>query len=225
MVHILIVEDDPGISKLLAKDLERHGYKATIAKDGLEGLDQANALKPDLIILDLRLPKMDGYEVCRSLREAGSDVLIIMLTAKGQEAEKVLGLEKGADDYVTKPFSTMELLARIQSLLRRHKREQVKAERFQFDDFMVDFARMEMTKKGKPITLTTKEFQMLELFIRCRGKVVSRDQFLQEVWGFELKPTTRTVDNRLMALRRKLSPENPEKYILGIHGSGYKFIG
>jgi two-component system alkaline phosphatase synthesis response regulator PhoP len=224
MIHVLIVEDDPHISKFLARDLELEGYAVTIAKDGLDGLDQAKALKPDLILLDIRLPKLDGYEVCRSLRRDGSDVRIIMVTAKSQEAEKILGLEQGADDYITKPFSTMELIARIRALLRRRKREQHQAERFRFDDITVDFARMEATKKGKPLALTTKEFQMLELLVRNRGKVVSRNQFLEEIWGFELKPTTRTVDNRLVQLRRKLSPENPEAYILSIHGVGYKFI-
>lgn len=224
MVHILLIEDDPAITEVVVSDLELEGYTVTTAKDGLEGLDKAKALEPDLILLDIRMPKMDGYEVCRSLRKAGSDVLIIMLTAKSQDTDKVVGLDQGADDYIAKPYSTIELIARIRALLRRQKRQSDKAQTVQIDDITVDFARMEATKQGKPLGLTTKEFQMLELLLRNRGKVVSRDQFLEEVWGYELKPTTRTVDSRLMRLRHKLSPDNPEAYILSIHGVGYKFI-
>jgi len=223
MIRVLVIEDDPTICKLLASDLELEGYQVTTAKDGVEGLLQAKTLKPDLILLDLHLPKMSGYDVCRSLRRDGSDVLIIMLTARGQEAEKVVGLDLGADDYVAKPYGSMELLARVRALLRRHKRQLDKVEKTSFGDITVDFSRMEATRGGTPISLTTKEFQMLELLIRHRGQVVSRDQFLQEVWGYEQLPSTRTVDNRMMALRHKLSPENPEAYILSVHGTGYRF--
>ncbi len=225
MVRILVVEDDSTLSKLLVSDLELEGYAVTTAKDGLEGLERAKALKPDLILLDLKLPKMTGYDVCRSLRKEGSDIPIIMLTAKGQEAEKVVGLDVGADDYMTKPYGSMELLARVRALLRRQKRHLEQVEVTQFGDIMLDFNRMEATKSGKPLQLTTKEFRMLELLVRHRGDVISRDRFLEEVWGYEEKPSTRTVDNRMMQLRHKLSPEDPEAYIISVHGSGYKFIG
>jgi DNA-binding response OmpR family regulator len=224
MVRILVVEDDSTLSKLLASDLELEGYSVITAKDGLEGLEQAKTLNPDLILLDIRLPKMNGYDVCRALRKDGSDVPIIMLTAKGQETEKVVGLDHGADDYMTKPYGSMELIARVRALLRRHKRHLDKVEKTKFDDVTVDFPRMEATKKGKPIELTRKEFQILELLVRHRGEVVSRRQFLEEVWGYDEMPSTRTVDNRVMQLRHKLSPENPEAYIISVHGSGYKFI-
>jgi DNA-binding response OmpR family regulator len=225
MAHILVVEDDAAVTEILVSDLKLEGYTVTTAKDGLEGLDKAKAIKPDLILLDVRMPVMDGYEVCRALRKSGSDVLIIMLTAKGQDTEKVVGLDQGADDYMTKPYSSIELIARIRALFRRQNRLQNKSERVEFDDIVVDFSRMEAAKHGKPLGLTTKEFQMLELLLRNRGRVVSRDQFLEEVWGYELKPTTRTVDSRVMRLRQKLSPDDPEKYILSIHGTGYKFVG
>jgi len=222
MIRVLVVEDDPTICKLLASDLELEGYLVTTAKDGVDGLMQAKTLKPDLILLDISLPKMTGYDVCRTLRRDGSDVLIVMLTARGQEAEKVVGLDLGADDYIAKPYGSMELLARVRALLRRHKRQLDKVEQSSFGDIMVDFGRMEATKGGKPLSLTKKEFQILELLLRHRGQVVSRDQFLQEIWGYEELPSTRTVDNRVMALRHKLSPENPEAYILSVHGSGYR---
>jgi DNA-binding response OmpR family regulator len=225
MTRVLVVEDDSALSKLLAHDLELEGYLVNTAKDGLAALDQFKASKPDLVLLDIRLPKMNGYDVCRSIRKDGSDVPIIMLTARGQEAEKVVGLDHGADDYVTKPYSSMELLARVRALLRRHQRTLDKVQQIQFGDIAVDFRRMEITKDGKPLSLTTKEFQILELLIRHRGEVVSRDQFLEEVWGYDEKPSTRTVDNRLMQLRHKLSPGDPEEYIVSVHGSGYKFVG
>jgi DNA-binding response OmpR family regulator len=224
MIRVLVIEDDPTICKLLAGDLELEGYSVTTAQDGLDGLTQARTLKPDLILLDIHLPKMTGYDVCRSLRRDGSDVLIIMLTARGQETEKVVGLDLGADDYIAKPYGSMELLARVRALLRRHKRQLDKIEQSAFGDITVDFGRMEATKGGHPITLTKKEFQMLELLLRHRGQVVSRDQFLQEIWGYEQLPSTRTVDNRVMALRHKLSPENPEAYIISVHGSGYRLV-
>jgi two-component system alkaline phosphatase synthesis response regulator PhoP len=225
MVRILIVEDDPKMRKLLAGDLELEGYAVVTAQDGEEGLERAKALQPDLILLDVMMPKMSGYDVCRTLRNEGSDVPILMLTAKGQEAEKVLGLDRGADDYVTKPFGSMELLSRIKALLRRHRRELDKVTQTSFDDVKVNFKRMEATKKGKPIDLTAKEFQILELLIRHRGEVISRQQFLEEVWGYDEMPTTRTVDNQILTLRRKLSPKDPEAYIVTIHSAGYKFVG
>ncbi len=225
MVRILVVEDDPTILKLLSGDLELEGYTVSTAKDGLEGLEKAKTLKPDLLILDVMMPKMNGYDVCRALRKDGSDIPIIMLTARGQEAEKVVGLNQGADDYVTKPYGSMELIARVKALLRRHKRVLDKVEKIKFGDVQVDFKRMEATRKGKPLSLTVKEFQMLELLVRHRGEVVSRQQFLEDVWGYEEMPSTRTVDNRVVTLRQKVSPQDPEAYIATIHGVGYKFVG
>jgi two-component system alkaline phosphatase synthesis response regulator PhoP len=224
MVRILVVEDDPKILKLLSSDLELEGYSVLTAKDGVEGLEQAKNMKPDLIILDVMMPKMNGYDVCRALRKDGSDIPIIMLTAKGQEAEKVVGLEIGADDYVTKPFGGMELMARVKALLRRHKRELDKIETITFDDVSVDFKKMEASKKGKPIALTAKEFQILELLVRHRGEVVSRQKFLEDIWGYEEMPSTRTVDNQMATLRQKLSPKDVEVYIRTVHGVGYKFV-
>jgi len=223
MARILVIEDDPNILKLLPSDLELEGYTVFTAKDGMEGLDRARSLKPDLIILDIMLPKMNGYVVCRTLRKDGSETPIMMLTAKGQEADKVIGLDIGADDYVTKPFGGMELLARVKALLRRHKRELDKLEKIKFDDISVNFKSMEAVKKGKPIALTAKEFQILELLVRHRGDVVSRRQFLEEIWGYEDMPSTRTVDNQVLTLRQKLHPKDTEAYIATIHGVGYKF--
>jgi len=223
MARILVIEDDPNILKLLPSDLELEGYTVFTAKDGMEGLDRARSLKPDLIILDIMLPKMNGYDVCRTLRKDGSETPIMMLTAKGQEADKVIGLDIGADDYVTKPFGGMELLARVKALLRRHKRELDKLEKIKFDDISVNFKSMEAVKKGKPIALTAKEFQILELLVRHRGDVVSRRQFLEEIWGYEDMPSTRTVDNQVLTLRQKLHPKDTEAYIATIHGVGYKF--
>jgi DNA-binding response OmpR family regulator len=225
MVRILVIEDDPNILKLLPSDLELEGYTVITAKDGMEGLDRARTVKPDLIILDIMLPKMNGYDICRTLRKDGSDTPIIMLTAKGQEADKVIGLDMGADDYVTKPFGGMELLARVKALLRRHKRQLDKMEKIKFDDVAINFKSMEALKKGKPIALTAKEFQILELLVRHRGEVVSRRQFLEEIWGYEDMPSTRTVDNQVLTLRQKLSPKDTEAYITTIHGIGYKFTG
>jgi DNA-binding response OmpR family regulator len=225
MARILVVEDDHTLGKILVSDLELEGFLVTLAVDGFDALDKAKSVKPDLILLDIQIPKMNGYDVCRSIRKGGSDVPIIMVTSKGQEAEKVVGLDHGADDYVTKPYSSMELLARVRALLRRHKRVLDKVEVTQFGDVVLDFKRQEATKMGTPLSLTTKEFQILELLVRHRGEVVSRDLFLEEVWGYDEKPSTRTVDNRIMQLRHKISPENPEAYIVSVHGSGYKFIG
>jgi DNA-binding response OmpR family regulator len=224
MTRILVIEDDATIAKLLASDLELEGYNVSVARDGLQGLELTKTFKPELLILDVMLPKMNGYDVCRTLRKEGSNVAILMLTAKAQETEKVFGLEHGADDYVAKPYGSMELMARVKALLRRHKRAADKIEKINFDDIKVDFKRMEALKKGKALPLTGKEFQILELLVRQRGEVVTRQQFLEEIWGFEEMPSTRTVDNRLVTLRQKLNADDPEAYIATVHGIGYKFV-
>jgi DNA-binding response OmpR family regulator len=226
MTRILIVEDDPKLVKLLSSDFELEGYIVSTANNGLDGYEKAKREKPDLIILDVMMPKMNGYDVCRGLRKDGCDTPILMLTAKGQETEKVVGLDIGADDYVTKPFSGMELLARVKALLRRHKRELQKVEAVEFDTIKIDFRRMEATRADKPFDLTAKEFQILELLIRHEGEVISRRQFLEEIWGYDEMPTTRTVDNQILTLRQKLSNKDPKAkdYIQTIHGVGYKFV-
>lgn len=225
MTRILVVEDDPKIVKLLASDLELEGYRVIIAKDGAEGLEIAKREKPDLIILDVMMPKMDGYDVCRSLRKEGCDTPILMLTAKGQETEKVVGLDMGADDYVAKPFGGLELMARVKALLRRHTRELKKLEKAEFDGLAIDFKRMEATNAGKPVPLTLKEFQILELLLRHKGEVVSRRQFLEEIWGYDEMPSTRTVDNQVLTLRQKIWGKGYEEKsrIVTVHGAGYKF--
>jgi DNA-binding response OmpR family regulator len=223
--RVLVIEDDADLVKLIMSGLRLEGYSVFSAKNGVEGLDEVRRIKPDLVILDVMMPKMNGYDVCRALRQEKNDVPIILLTAKGQENDKVIGLELGADDYVTKPFGAMELIARVKALLRRHKRILDKVKVFEAGDIRIDFKRMEATCGGKPLPLTPKEFEVLELLIRHRGEVVSRQQFLEEVWGYEEMPTTRTVDNQIVALRQKLSPKDPEAYIATIHGIGYKFVG
>jgi DNA-binding response OmpR family regulator len=229
MTRILVVEDDPKMSRLLAGDLELEGYKVDVANDGATGLEKAQALKPDLILLDVMLPTMSGYDVCRALRRDGVDTPILFLTAKGQESDKVVGLGLGADDYVTKPFSGLELMARVKALLRRHKRELDKVAVLEFDDVRVDFRRMEATKASKSgtksLALTPKEFQLLELLARHRGEVVSRRRCLEEIWGYDEMPTTRTVDNQVLTLRQKLYGKGREGAIVTVHGVGYKFIG
>jgi DNA-binding response OmpR family regulator len=226
MTNILVVEDDPKLRKLLAGDLELEGYEVLTAADGLEGLELAHRQRPDLIILDLMMPKMSGYDVCRTLRKERMDTLILMLTARGQESDKVVGLELGADDYVTKPFGGLELLARVKALLRRRQREAEKLESVAFGDIQVNFKRMEAARHGKPFALTPKEFEILELLVRNRGEVISRERFLHEVWGYEEDlPTTRTVDNQVLSLRQKLGGRSPDAYIVTVHGAGYKFVG
>ena len=228
MTRILLVEDDAKVSKLVADDLELEGYRVRTAFDGLAGLEAARTERPDLVILDVMMPKMTGLDVCRALRKEGFDRPILMLTAKGQEAEKVVGLDLGADDYVTKPIGSLELRARIKALLRRHQRHEAPLEAVDFGDVHVDFKRMEATKKNKSLALTRKEFQILELLLRRRGEVVSREKFLEEIWGYETDelPTTRTVDTQIMTLRQKLAGRSGDTsdYIETVHGAGYKFI-
>ncbi len=226
MTKILIVEDDEKIRKLLESDMELEGFKVIVAANGVDGLELAKRENPDLIILDLMLPKMNGYDVCRGLRRDKSDVPILMLTAKGQDTEKAVGLNMGADDYMTKPFSGIELMARVKALLRRHKRELEKIKTYSFADIKIDFKKLEASRDGEAISLTHKEFQILELLIRCKGEVVSRRQFLDEIWGYDEMPSTRTVDNQLLNLRKKLFGKNADtqKFIVTVHGAGYKFV-
>ena len=220
MIHILIVEDEPGIAFALEADLRTEGYSVTVATNGDDALRLAASA--GLILLDVMLPGKDGFEVCRALRRSGSKTPIILLTAKAQEAEKVMGLELGADDYVTKPFSPRELRARIKAVLRRNA--EPASEVFQFDDTEVNFARCEVRRAGRSIDLSALEFKLLTTFIRSRGRVLTRDQLLDAAWGNDIAVNDRAVDNHIVSLRRKLEPEpSHPRHFLNIRGMGYRF--
>jgi len=226
MAKILIVEDQKDMVTGLVFNLEAQGYEVSAAYDGQEGLASAERDKPDLIVLDIMLPKKDGFEVCRELRRKRHDVPILMLTARREEADKVLGLEIGADDYLTKPFGLSEFLARVKALLRRGPGKGVQLEDCRFGTVEVDFKNYRATKDGVPVSLTQREFEMMKLFVKNRDKVISRNRFLNEIWGYDRFPTTRTVDAHIASLRQKLEtdPEHP-RFIVTAHGLGYKFIG
>jgi len=224
MTSILVVEDDPGIALGLEDDLKLEGYDVEVARDGETALARARERRFDLIVLDLMLPHKDGYQVCRELRHGGMDAPIIMLTARTQEAEKVLGLEMGADDYVTKPFSPLELRARIKAVLRRASGEAPTVHRF--GDVEVDFGRCELRRGGRVIELSSLELKLLAAFIQGRGRVLSRDQLLDAAWGRGVHVTDRAVDNHVVALRRKIEPDPAEpRYITSVRGMGYRFDG
>ena len=225
MTRILIVEDDPSILLGLERNLKFEGYEVMSARDGERGLQLAVDKSPDLIILDIMLPKLNGYELCRHLRKIKISVPIIMLTARGQEIDKVMGLELGADDYVTKPFSIVELLARIKAVLRRAKRFEQEMTSFTFDDVEIDFERHTVMKDGELLDLSAREFDLLKFLISNNGKALSRSEILNEVWGYDYYGTQRTVDNLISNLRQKLEtdPDNPE-HILTVWGVGYRFL-
>lgn len=225
MTRILIVEDDASILLGLEKSLKYQGYDVVCARDGESGLQLAlGRPSPDLIILDIMLPKMDGYQFCQRLRENDIDIPIIMLTAKKEEIDKVMGFEFGADDYVTKPFSLLELLARIKAILRRTKTSETKIGSFTFDDIVVDFDGYTVTKNGEEIELSQREFELLAFLIANNGRVLKRETILDQVWGYDYYGTLRTVDNFITRLRQKLEkdPADPQ-YILTVRGIGYKF--
>jgi two-component system alkaline phosphatase synthesis response regulator PhoP len=226
MYTILIVEDEQDLLNGLALNLRNEGYQVLNASRGDEGLQLALDENPHLILLDVMLPQMSGLDVCHELRRKGVNTPIIMLTAKGEEVDRVVGLEIGADDYVTKPFSLRELLARIRARLRSLPQTAAPLTRCRFGDVEIDFEKLQATRKGKPLDLTAREYDILRLLIRCRGEVVTRNRLLNDVWGYEAYPTTRTVDNHILKLRKKLEddPAAP-RYILSIYGQGYKFIG
>ena len=225
---VLIVEDDDAMAVALSDGFNYEGYEVTMAHDGVNGLRSATDTTPDLVILDVMLPRLSGLDVCERLRRDGNDVPIIMLTARGQEVDKVLGLKLGADDYVTKPFSFMELAARAEALLRRSSGAlgEKAPETYRFGSVNVDFRRHEAQKQGRPLTLTPREFRLLEFFVRHRGEVIARDQLLDAVWGFDTIPFTRTVDTHVSKLRKKIEdvPADP-RYIVTVHRLGYKFTG
>lgn len=224
MKKILIVEDDKNILTGLVDNLEMEGYKVVVAKDGREALKQAKERKPDLIVLDVMLPKLNGFEVCRALKAEGSNTPIIILSARGQESDKVLGLELGADDYVTKPFSPRELLVRVKAVLRRVATGGKVEDTYAFGDIKVDFKRFQVFKQDKEIKLTAAEFKVLKLLVANKNEPVSRHRVLSEIWTSE-EVTTRTVDTHIWSLREKLEddPANP-KHIVTVHRIGYKFV-
>jgi two-component system alkaline phosphatase synthesis response regulator PhoP len=226
MSKVLIVEDDESMGAALKDGFAYEGYEVAFAVDGAAGLKLATEGAPDLIILDVMLPKMSGFDVCKEIRRTGSAVPIIMLTARGQEIDKVLGLKLGADDYVTKPFGFMELMARVEALLRRASGQSGKSDSFQFGDLSVDFRKAEVRKKGKIVEMSAREMRLLQYFIEHRGEVIPRDRLLDEVWGYDETPLTRTVDMHVAKLRKKIEarPADP-RHLLTVHGLGYKFNG
>jgi len=225
MPRILIVDDEPDLVRGLEDNLRFEGYQTLSAVNGREGLKLALQEGPDLIILDVMMPELSGWDVLRALRQKGVDVPVIMLTARGEEMDRVLGLELGADDYVNKPFSLRELLARVRVVLRRPGPRQ-KFEEFAFGDIRLHLRARQAFKAGKEVRLTRKEFDLLRYLVERRGEVITRDRLLNEVWGYEHFPTTRTVDTHILRLRQKFEddPEHPV-HILTVHGQGYKFVG
>lgn len=224
MKRILIIEDDLSILKGLQAGLEEEHYQIVSATDGEEGYRLATEGPFNLILLDLMLPAKNGMEICKELRDAGNRTPIIMLTSKKDEIDRVLGLEIGADDYVTKPFSLRELKARIKAVLRRFEENSGKTDTFSFGDISIDFVKFEAVKGGKPLELSSREFEILRLFIEHADELVTRDMLLNQVWGYDIFPTTRTVDNYILNLRKKIEddPANP-KYLVTMPKAGYKF--
>jgi DNA-binding response OmpR family regulator len=234
METVLVVEDSPAMQRTLQRLFESDGLQVRLASDGVAGLESFKKQTPSVVVLDLKLPRLPGKEVCRALKAYAASVPIIVLSANTEVADKVLLLELGADDYVTKPFSPKELLARVRRAMRRGEpitprgtttaAEAPHHELLAFGDIRIDFTSMEAARTGKPVTLTTQEFKLLKFLARSPGRVISREELLNEVWGYANYPTTRTVDSHILRLRQKLEPDpaNP-RYFLTMHGAGYKF--
>lgn len=227
MKRILIIEDDLAILRGIKDNLEYESYEVLTATDGEHGYSLILEKKPDLVILDLMLPRMSGYEICRKARKEGNTIPILMLTARGEEVDRVLGLDLGADDYVTKPFSVPELLARIRAILRRVQQDRTGdlPDALHLGDISIDFRRFEARKGGRTLNMSRKEFGVLRVLAARAGEVVTRDELLDAVWGYEQYPTTRTVDNHIALLRTKLEddPTQP-RHLITVHGVGYKLI-
>jgi DNA-binding response OmpR family regulator len=223
--RILIIEDEPAMVAGLRDNFEYEGYDVISADDGVAGLERVFADEPDLVVLDVMMPRMSGLEVCKQVKARKPSVPIIMLTARGQEIDKVVGLELGADDYVTKPFSIRELMARVKAVLRRVSVQATVPPVYRFGDVEVNIRGNEVKRAGQPVELSTKEFALLAYFIAHPAETLSRDRLLDTVWGYENYPNTRTVDTHIVHLRQKLEP-NPEEpqFIVTVHGIGYKFV-
>ena len=225
--RVLLVEDEAGLRLTLTDRLMSEGYSVETASDGDAGLSEAASGAYDVIVLDVMLPRLNGFDVCREVRRRGVTTPILMLTARGQVVDKVVGLKLGADDYLTKPFETLELMARLEALLRRlPSRVQAGGDTYRFGDVLVDFRRAEVTRAGRPVELSAREFKLLRHFIAHRGETLSRESLLADVWGYDETPLTRTVDVHVAGLRQKIetNPKTPE-HLLTIHGLGYKFVG
>ena len=219
---ILIIEDDPTMLRGLKDNFEFEGYCVATAADGEKGLAAALSVKPDLVVLDIMLPKVNGYEICRLVRKEGLDMPIVMLTSKGQEQDIILGLNLGADDYVTKPFSIKQLLARANALLRRGR--QAVETVYEFGQFTLDLAGRRLTRQGRQVTLTPKEFGLLELFLRRQGRALTRDEIIKNVWGYDVFVTSRSVDRCVNTLRTKIEadPAQP-RFVQTVRPVGYRF--
>jgi DNA-binding response OmpR family regulator len=226
MAKILIVEDEPGMVAGLRDNFEFEGYEVLTARDGVAGLERALRESPDLVLLDVMMPRMSGLDVCKQLKAKRPMLPVIMLTARGQEVDKVVGLELGADDYVTKPFSIRELLARVKAVLRRAQVAPKSQDRYSFGEVEVDVRSCQVSRHGKTLEFSSKEFDLLRYFLSHPGETLSRDRLLEDVWGYDHFPTTRTVDAHIVRLRHKIEPKPEEpRFILTVHGTGYKFVG
>ena len=225
MGRILVVEDDPAILRGVADNLASESHEVLTAADGERACSIVREQAPDLVILDLMLPRMSGYDVCRTLRSEGISTPILILTARGEESDRVLGLDLGADDYLTKPFSLRELLARVRALLRRAHPSPPSIDVLRFDDFVIDFKRYDARRANRPVEMTRKEFGVLRYLAARAGEVATREELLDEVWGYDATPTTRTVDNHIASLRAKLEadPSRP-RHLQTVHGVGYKWV-
>jgi two-component system alkaline phosphatase synthesis response regulator PhoP len=226
MAKILIVEDEPNMVAGLRDNFEYEGHQVITAGDGVAGLERAIAESPDLVILDVMMPRMSGLDVCKQLKSKRPSIPIIMLTARGQEVDKVVGLELGADDYVTKPFSIRELLARVKAVLRRARVVPKTDDKYAFGEVEVNLRSCQVSRKGHTLEFSSKEFELLKYFLIHPGETLSRDRLLEDVWGYDRFPTTRTVDAHIVRLRQKVEPKPEEpRFILTVHGTGYKFVG
>lgn len=226
MPKILIVEDEPDMVAGLRDNFEFEGYQVLSATDGVSGLERALADSPDLVILDVMMPRMSGLEVCKQLKSKRPAIPIIMLTARGQEVDKVVGLELGADDYITKPFSIRELLARVKAVLRRVGSVPRAQDSYTFGDVEVNLQSCRVSRRGRSLDFSSKEFDLLKYFLSHPGEALTRDRLLEEVWGYDKFPTTRTVDAHIVRLRQKLEPKPDDpRFFLTVHGTGYKFVG
>ena len=224
--RILLVEDEPGLVLTLTDRLAREGYAVESSTDGESGLERAAGEAFDLVLLDVMLPRLGGFDVLKELRRRNVETPVIMLTARGQVVDRVVGLKLGADDYVTKPFEMVELLARIEAKLRRATGTPHPAEGYQFGTVRIDFRRAEVTRDGQPLELSAREFQLLKYFIEHRGATLTREELLNEVWGYNAMPSTRTVDVHVAWLRQKIEPNaRHPQFVITVHGMGYKFAG